>query len=98
MSNLFRCFISDIATSGRAQFETLTATEIGGLPAIGVTLLISDDANVSYSTTQTAAILSSGLKPWAVGSYTVTENFDSLTLSGFTIATPKAHLADFKFT
>ena len=63
--------ISDIA----ANLEALTASEIGGLPALGVTGLVSTNANVSYTSAQTAAILSSGLSVSAAGSYTVTENF-----------------------
>jgi hypothetical protein len=54
---------------------TLTASQISGLPAIGVTGLVSTNANVSYTSDQTAAILSSGLSVSAAGSYTVTENF-----------------------
>ena len=58
-----------------ANLEALTASQIGGLPAIGVTGLVSTNANVSYTSAQTAAILSSGLNVSASGSYTVTENF-----------------------
>ena len=44
-------------------------------PAICVTGLVSTNANVSYTSAQTAAILSSGLNVSASGAYTVTENF-----------------------
>ena len=63
--------VSDTA----AHLEGLTASQIDGLAAIGVTGLVSTNANVSYSSTQTAAILSSGLNVSAAGSDTVTENF-----------------------
>ena len=63
--------ISDTA----AHLEGLTASQIDGLTAIGVTGLVSTNANVSYTSAQTAAILSSGLSVSAAGSYTVTENF-----------------------
>jgi len=63
--------VSDTA----ANLEALTASETSGLTAIGVTGLVSTNANVSYSSTQTAAILSSALNVSAAGSYTVTENF-----------------------
>ena len=53
----------------------MTASQIDGLAAIGVTGLVSDNANVSYTPTQTAAILSSGLTVSAPASDTVTENF-----------------------
>jgi hypothetical protein len=55
--------ISDTA----AQLETLTASQIDGLPSIGVTGLVSTNANVSYSSTQTAALLASGLNVSASG-------------------------------
>ena len=58
-----------------ANLEALTASEIAGLSAIGATGLVSTNANVSYSSTQSAAILSSGLSVSAAGSHTVTENF-----------------------
>ena len=53
----------------------MTASQIDGLAAIGATGLVSTNANVSYSPTQTSAILSNGLNVSASGSYTVTENF-----------------------
>ncbi len=55
--------------------ESLTASQIDGLTAIGVTGLVSTNADVSYTSAQTAAILSSGLSVSASGSFTVTENF-----------------------
>ena len=58
-----------------ANLEALTASQISGLPAIGATGLESTNANVSYTSAQTAAILSSGLNVSAAGLYTVTENF-----------------------
>ena len=58
-----------------ANLEALTASEISGLPAIGATGLVSTNANVSYTSAQTPAILSSALNVSAAGSYTVTENF-----------------------
>ena len=63
--------ISDSA----ANLEGLSASQIGGLTAIGVSGLVSTNANVSYTSAQTAAILSSGLSVSASGSNTVTENF-----------------------
>ena len=63
--------VSDTA----AHLEGLTASQIDGLSAIGVTGLVSTNANVSYTSAQTAAILSSGLNVSASGSNTVTENF-----------------------
>ena len=53
----------------------MTATQISGLTAIGATGLVSTNANVSYTSDQTAAILSSRLSVSASGSHTVTENF-----------------------
>ena len=66
-----RSLISETA----ANLEALTASQITGLPAIGAAGLVSTNANVSYTSTQTAAILSGGLTVSAAGSYTVTENF-----------------------
>jgi hypothetical protein len=63
--------ISDTA----ANLETLTTSQIVGLAAIGVTGLVSTNASVSFTSAQTAAILSSGLTVSASGAYTVTENF-----------------------
>jgi len=63
--------ISDTA----ADIATLSAAQLAGFPAIGVTGLVSTNANISYTSAQTAAILSSGLNVSASGSYTVTENF-----------------------
>ena len=63
------------ASDSAANLEALTASQISGLTAIGVSGLTSTDVNVSYSPTQTAAILSSGLSVSAPGSDTVTENF-----------------------
>ena len=58
-----------------AHLQALTAAQIAALPSIGVGDLNSANANVSYSSAQTAAILSSGLKVTAAGTDTVTENF-----------------------
>jgi hypothetical protein len=58
-----------------ANLQALTASEMSGLPAIGAAGLVSTNANVSYTSAQTAAILQSGLTVSAAGSYTVTENF-----------------------
>ena len=63
--------ISDTA----ADIAALSAAQLAGFPAIGVTGLVSTDANISYTPDQTAAILSSGLNVSASGSFTVTENF-----------------------
>jgi hypothetical protein len=63
--------ISDTA----AHLEGLPAGQITGLTVVGVAGLVSTNANVSYSPTQTAAILSSGLNVSVSGAYTVTENF-----------------------
>jgi hypothetical protein len=66
-----RVLVSDTA----ANLESLTASQIAALPASGVTGLVSTNAGVSYTSAQTAAILSSGLSVSAAGAYTVTENF-----------------------
>ena len=63
--------VSDTA----AHLQALTAAQITALPGIGVSELLSTNANVSYSVAQTAAILASGLTVAAAGSDTVTENF-----------------------
>ena len=63
--------VSDTA----AHLEALTAAQIAALTGIGVGSLYSTNANVSYTATQTAAILASGLSVTAAGSDTVTENF-----------------------
>ena len=64
-----------LISGAAANLEGLTASEISGLPAIGVTALVSTDANVSYTPAQTAALLANGLNVSAAGSCTVTENF-----------------------
>jgi hypothetical protein len=66
-----RAQVSDTA----AHLQGLTASQIDGLSAVGVAGLVSTNANVSYTPTQTAAILSSGLNVSAPASDTVTENF-----------------------
>ena len=63
--------VSDTA----ANLEGLTASQISGLTALGVSGLVSTNASVSYTPTQTAAILASGLNVSASSSYTATENF-----------------------
>ena len=57
------------------RLEGLTASQIDGLTAIGVTGLVSTNANVSYSSTQSAALVSNGLSVSASGSYTAAERF-----------------------
>ena len=66
-----------------AHLQALTAAQIAGLPGIGVSELISNNANVSYSVAQTAAILASGLAVAAAGSDTVTETFANGAYSVF---------------
>ena len=70
----FSVAISDTA----ANLEGLTASQISGLSTIGVTGLVSNNADVSYTSAQTAAILSSGLNVSASGSFTVTEHATNL--------------------
>jgi hypothetical protein len=57
-----------------ANLETLTTSQIDSLAAIGVSGLVSTNANVGYTSTQTAAILKNDIKVSATGSYTVTEH------------------------
>jgi hypothetical protein len=64
-----------IVSDTAANLEKLTAAQISGLAAIGVTELFSNNANVTYSAAQTSAILASGLTVAAAGSDMVTENF-----------------------
>ncbi len=52
-----------------------TPGQIDGPPAIGVTGLVSTNANVSHASAQTAAIFANGLNVSASGAHTVTENF-----------------------
>ena len=63
--------VSDTA----AHLQALTAAQLTALTGIGVSELLSTNANVSYSVAQTAAILSSGLTVAAAGPNTVTETF-----------------------
>ena len=63
------------------DIEALTAAQISGLSAVGVSSLISTNANVSFTSAQTAAILASGLNVSALGGYTVTEN----TATGYSV-------------
>jgi hypothetical protein len=58
-----------------ANLQALTASQMSGLPALGATGLVSTNANVNYTSAQTAAIIQAGLSVSAAGSYTVTENF-----------------------
>ncbi len=62
--------VSDTA----AKLEGLTASQIDGLTAIGVTGLVSTNADVSYTSAQTAAILKNDINVSASGSFTVTEH------------------------
>jgi hypothetical protein len=66
--------VSDTA----ANLQALTASQINGLSAIGVTALVSTNADVSYTSAQTAALLSSELSVSASGSFTVTEHATGL--------------------
>jgi hypothetical protein len=61
-----------------ANLEGLTAHQIDGLKAIGVTGLVSTNANVSYTSAQTAAILKNDISVSATGSFTVTEHATNL--------------------
>ena len=82
-------------TAGNLQ--KLTAAQISGLPAIGVSELYSTNANANYSVAQTTAILSSGLTVAAMGSDTVTENFANGDYSVFengSLITQKSVTAD----
>jgi hypothetical protein len=63
--------VSDTA----AHLQALTTTQIGGLPAIGVTGLNSSNANVTFNATQTSAILASNLSLSASRTHTVAETF-----------------------
>ena len=64
-----------IVSDTAGNLQKLTAVQISGLAAIGLTELFSNNANVNYSVVQTSAILASGLTVAAAGSDTVTENF-----------------------
>ncbi len=66
--------VSDAA----ANLESLTPSRIDGLTAIGVTGLVSTNANVSYTSAQTAAILKNDINVSATGSHTVTEHATNL--------------------
>jgi hypothetical protein len=66
--------VSDTA----ANLEGLTAGQIDGFSAIGVSRLVSTNANVSYTSAQTAAILKHDIKVSATGSFTVTEHATNL--------------------
>jgi hypothetical protein len=61
-----------------ANLEGLTAHQIDGLPATGVTGLVSTNADVSYTSAQTAALLKNDIKVSASGSFTVTEHATNL--------------------
>jgi hypothetical protein len=61
-----------------ANLEGLTARQIDGLTAIGVKGLVSTNANVSYTSAQTAAILKNDINVSATGSHTVTEHATNL--------------------
>ena len=71
--------VSDTA----AHLKALTAAQITALPGIGVSGLISNNANVSYNVAQTTAIIASGITVAAAGADTVTENFASGAYSVF---------------
>jgi hypothetical protein len=66
--------VSDTA----ANLESLTASQIQGLTAIGATGLVSTNADVSYTSAQTAAILKNDINVSAAGSFTVTEHATNL--------------------
>ena len=63
--------VSDTA----ANLEALTATQILGLSGIGVAGLNSDNANVTFSASQTSAIVTANLTVSAPGTDSVTETF-----------------------
>jgi uncharacterized alkaline shock family protein YloU len=63
--------ISDTA----ANLQALTATQISELPGIGVAGLNSNNANVTFSATQTSAIVSANLSLSASTTHTVAETF-----------------------
>jgi hypothetical protein len=63
--------ISDTA----ANLQALTAMQISGLPGIGVTGLNSNNANVTFSATQTSAIVSANLSLSASTTHTIAETF-----------------------
>jgi hypothetical protein len=65
--------VSDTA----GHLQALTVAQINGLPGIGVSGLVSTNANVSYSVAQTSAILADGLTVAAAGTHTITENFNN---------------------
>ncbi len=65
--------ISDTA----AHLQALTVTQINALPGIGVTGLMSSNANVLFNASQTSAILAANLDLSAAGTYTVGETFTS---------------------
>ena len=71
--------VSDTA----AHLQALTAAQIAALPGVGVDELYSPSANVSYTSAQTAAILSGDILVGAASAYTVTENFANGNYSVF---------------
>jgi hypothetical protein len=66
--------VSDTA----ANLEGLTARQIDGLRATGATGLVSTNADVSYTSTQTAAVLKHDINVSASGFFTVTEHATNL--------------------
>ena len=71
--------VSDTA----AHLQALTAAQIAALPGTGIDELYSSNANVSYTSAQTAAILSGDILVGAASAYTVTENFANGNYSVF---------------
>jgi hypothetical protein len=57
-----------------ANIEGLTATQIGGLKAIGVTAIAATGASLSLSVAQTSAVNTAGLSVSAPANDTVTEH------------------------
>ena len=80
-----------IAISDTAANLEAAASQISGLSAIGATALVSNNADVSYTSAQTAAILSSGLNVSASGSFTVTEHATGLQNETFVYGSGFGH-------
>ena len=63
--------VSDTA----ANLQAMSASTINGLPDVGVTALVSNNANVVFNASQTTAISGSNLTASASGTNTVSETF-----------------------
>ncbi|MGO9756713.1 MAG: beta strand repeat-containing protein [Roseiarcus sp.] len=60
-----------------AHLQALTAAQIAALPSLGVAALVSDNANVSFSASQTSALITGDLSVSATGADSVSETLTS---------------------